>query len=189
MNRSILALAALLLLAPPAFSCSLTAPEVVSWACDDYRTTDQWSCFNVVVESNNPLPAPENGKAEPLPFAKYFSLWKDGTLVPVTVGPTLSGANVNWTFSQGSTSDGCYKASYTGQGIADSPDKPSFCVEDPKFPNDCKTRVDASFPAESAGWQWTDTAGHTGPVVVSKPCIKQGPPFNVADRGSLCMEP
>jgi hypothetical protein len=170
-------------------ACPVTAPMTTAWACDDYRTTDQWSCFNVTVVGPNPMPAPDNGQVDPLPFASYLSLWKEGNLVAVNIGPSLAGVDVSWTFSQKQLSDGCYQALYTGQGIADSPDKPSFCVVDPKFPKDCVNRVNAEFPAESGAWQFTDTAGVTGPVVIGQPCIIQGPPNNVSDRGSLCEGP
>src|SRR5215469_5474335 len=188
-KRIWLPLVVMLGLAAPVMACPLTEPTITAWQCEDYYGSGhQWSCFGVTAQGPNPFPTSVD-LAELQQSLWYYSVREDGSRVEISLNPPnppqAAAARVTVTHSH--LANGCYQVQYTIQGVKDFPNVSSACEENPIAPASCAGRIKASFPAEATGWSITDLAGKSSGNVDGAPCITQGPPHTLSNRGALCM--
>ena len=181
MNRTILTLAALLLLLWPASgqACPLTKPELVTATQADYYASMRWE---MTVTFRGPAAFPEPTDSMSFLWDYSFNWAGQGPDVTVDMQNVAGDPQVNWSFYQHQDSEGCWEATYSdtavGEVVNDAPEKPSFCVPNAEFPSLCLARG-----LEGAGLEIVDTAGNdSGEIDFSKPCFHTG-------RGADCVGP
>lgn len=180
MFKKLVLVTGLLMLALPvrAATCPYTAPVFTSWTVDNYYTASVWP-GTWCVEGPNAFLNPAN---EMETFFESYSIHGFGgsnpTLVTVATDPTDLDS-YTWGGDRIGV-DGCHKACYStlsSAPIPDSPNKPSWCVTNSAFPNDCIGR-----PLEGSAFNIKDSVGvSSGDVLSTVGCV-------ATTRGSQCTK-